>query len=98
MLLRAAQTTSDTQNCSTADFSASPRLATVLTTATATATIQNTYQGGSAVASLTGRPFDCANRTAASGASVVMPNANTDKNVPILGRYDIAQALRIKDD
>jgi cysteine-rich repeat protein len=98
IVLRAAQTTSDTQNCSTADFSASDPVAAVLTTATATATIQDTYQGGNAVASLTGRPFDCAGWTNDSGASVVVPNANTDLVLPILGRYDVAQALRLEDD
>ena len=98
ILLRAVTTASDSQNCSMADFSASPQLATVLTTATATATISNTFQGGSAVASLTGRPFNCDNWTANSGASIVVPNANTDVMVPILGRYDIAQALRLKDN
>ena len=98
IVLRAAQTSSDSANCSTVDFSASDPVAVVLTTASATATIQNTYQGGNAVASLTGRPFDCANWTSASGASVVMPNANTDLTLPIIGRYDVAQALRLKDD
>jgi cysteine-rich repeat protein len=98
IVLRAAQTSSDTQNCAAADFSASDPVAVVLTTASATATIQNTYQGGNAVASLAGKPFDCANWTSNSGASVVMPNANTDLTLPILGRYDVAQALRLKDD
>ena len=37
-------------------------------------------------------------RTDDSGASIVMPNANTDVTLPVLGRYDIAQALRLQDD
>jgi hypothetical protein len=71
---------------------------TAFTTAAASATITNTYQGGDTTVSLAGQPFDCSNWTEDAGASIAAPNLNMDVDVPVLGITDIAQALRLNDD
>jgi cysteine-rich repeat protein len=87
------------ENCATADYSADAGRATAFTTATGRSTIFNPRQGGALTGtSLTGVPFDCASWATDVGASIVAPNLNMDVPIPILGDYDLAQALRLNDD
>ena len=86
-------------DCALADYSAGPTNVTGLTTAVATSVINDPMQGGAfTLVTLTGQPFDCGNWTTDSGASIVLPNTNSDVTVPVLGTYDLAQCLRLNDD
>ncbi len=91
-------------DCSAADYSASPLIATAFTTATATSTVVNDWIGGSGPESmgvntttLSGVPFSCAGWGSGAGAnsSIAAPLFALDFTAPILNTIvDVAQVLR----
>ncbi|HEV7734740.1 MAG TPA: DUF4215 domain-containing protein [Candidatus Binatia bacterium] len=83
--------------CSSATYG--PVVRTALTTATATASITNTRQGGDTTVTQAGQPFNCASFATFNGASLALPNTNPDVVLPLgLGTRDIAQVLRLNDE
>jgi hypothetical protein len=101
VLLEAAATSDAVTPCEEAEFSVPIR--TAFTTSTATSVILNAQLlgggTGTIVGAMAGQPFDCSNWTENAGASIVVPNLNTDVELPLgLGTMDLTQLLRLNDD
>ena len=96
---------SNDADCSAADYSASPAIATAFSTATATSTVVNDWINGAGPQSmgvnattLSGVPFSCADwgSGAGSNASIAAPLFALDFTAPILNTIvDVSQVLRL---
>jgi hypothetical protein len=96
ILFEVGQTTDLVTPCTEAVFESAQNY--VITTGTSTSTISNARGGGTVTTIQTGQPFDCANWTEDSGASLTVPNVNLDIPIPIFGTLDISQVVRLNDD
>jgi cysteine-rich repeat protein len=97
ILMQSSETSSDSSNCDTINWSTVADQSVAIATGTVTTTITNTLQGGTAQATQRGEPFNCATWGTGTQGSLVFPLYGLDQSVPFAGTIDIADTTRLQD-